>query len=164
VRLAFSGSAPIPAELITWYRKLGLQLFEGYGMTEDFAYSHASTEQANAPGYVGVPFEGVEVRIGENDEVLIKSPGQMVGYYKRPDLNTEVFTSDGFFRTGDKGERRPNGLSRRCSRPPRENTSRRRPSRTGSTNTQWSNYPWSPVPARPLPMQWWCWPKTCAAV
>jgi long-subunit acyl-CoA synthetase (AMP-forming) len=110
VRLAFSGSAPIPAELITWYRKLGLQLFEGYGMTEDFAYSHASTEEANAPGYVGVPFEGVEVQIGENDEVLIKSPGQMVGYYKRPDLNAEVFTSDGFFRTGDKGERLPNGL------------------------------------------------------
>jgi long-subunit acyl-CoA synthetase (AMP-forming) len=110
VRLAFSGSAPIPAELITWYRKLGLQLFEGYGMTEDCAYSHASTEQASEPGYVGVPFEGVEVRIAENGEVLIKSPGQMVGYYKRPDLNAEVFTSDGFFRTGDKGERRPDGL------------------------------------------------------
>ena len=110
VRLAFSGSAPIPAELITWYRKLGLQLYEGYGMTEDFAYSHASTEEAHEAGYVGVPFEGVEVRIGEDDEVLIKSPGQMVGYYKRPDLNAEVFTSDGFFRTGDKGERLPNGL------------------------------------------------------
>ena len=110
VRLAFSGSAPIPAELITWYRKLGLQLFEGYGMTEDFAYSHASTEEANAPGYVGVPFEGVEVRISDDGEVLIKSPGQMVGYYKQPDLTAEVFTSDGFFRTGDKGERLPNGL------------------------------------------------------
>ena len=110
VHLAFSGSAPIPAELITWYRKLGLQLFEGYGMTEDFAYSHASTEQANAPGYVGVPFDGVEVRISDDGEVLIKSPGQMVGYYKQPDLTAEVFTSDGFFRTGDKGERLPNGL------------------------------------------------------
>ncbi len=110
VRLAFSGSAPIPAELIAWYRKLGLQLFEGYGMTEDFAYSHASTEEANAPGYVGVPFEGVEVKISDDGEVLIKSPGQMVGYYKRPDLDAEVFTPDGFFRTGDKGERLPNGL------------------------------------------------------
>lgn len=110
VLLAFSGSAPIPAELIVWYRKLGLQLFEGYGMTEDFAYSHASTEAANEPGYVGVPFEGVEVRIGENDEVLINSPGQLVGYYKRPELNAEIFTSDGFFRTGDQGERRSDGL------------------------------------------------------
>ena len=110
VVLAFSGSAPIPAELITWYRKLGLQLFEGYGMTEDFAYSHASTEEANAPGYVGVPFEGVEVRISDEGEVLIKSLGQMMGYYKQPELDAEVFTSDGFFRTGDKGERLPNGL------------------------------------------------------
>jgi long-subunit acyl-CoA synthetase (AMP-forming) len=110
VRLAFTGSAPIPDELITWYRKLGLQLYEGYGMTEDFAYSHASTEEANAPGYVGVPFEGVEVKISDEGEVLIKSPGQMVGYYKRPDLDAEVFTPDGFFRTGDKGERLPNGL------------------------------------------------------
>lgn len=110
VRLAFSGSAPIPTELIGWYRKLGLQLFEGYGMTEDCAYSHASTEEANEPGYVGVPFEGVEVRLGEDNEVLIKSPGQMVGYYKRPDLNAEVFTADGFFHTGDKGERRADGL------------------------------------------------------
>jgi long-chain acyl-CoA synthetase len=110
VVLAFSGSAPIPPELIVWYRKLGLQLFEGYGMTEDFAYSHASTEEANEPGYVGVPFEGVEVRIGENDEVLIKSPGQMIGYYKQPELTAEAFTPDGFFRTGDRGERRPDGL------------------------------------------------------
>jgi long-chain acyl-CoA synthetase len=110
VVLAFSGSAPIPPELIVWYRKLGLQLFEGYGMTEDFAYSHASTEEANEPGYVGVPFEGVEVRIGENDEVLIKSPGQMIGYYKQPELTAEAFTPDGFFRTGDRGERRADGL------------------------------------------------------
>jgi long-chain acyl-CoA synthetase len=110
VVLAFSGSAPIPPELIAWYRKLGLKLFEGYGMTEDFAYSHASTEEANEPGYVGVPFEGVEVRIGDNDEVLIKSPGQMVGYYKQPELTAESMTPDGFFRTGDRGERRPDGL------------------------------------------------------
>jgi long-subunit acyl-CoA synthetase (AMP-forming) len=57
-----------------------------------------------------VPFPGVEVRISEEHEVLIKSPGQMVGYYKRPDLNAEAFTADGFFRTGDLGERDPNGL------------------------------------------------------
>ncbi|MEO6626296.1 MAG: AMP-binding protein, partial [Burkholderiaceae bacterium] len=50
VELAASGSAPIPAELIAWYRKLGLNLMEGYAMTEDFAFSHRSTEAANAPG------------------------------------------------------------------------------------------------------------------
>ena len=110
VQLAASASAPIPPELIAWYRKLGLNLFEGYGMTEDFAFSHHSTEEFNAPGYVGIPYDGVEVRIGAGSEILIKSPGQMQGYYKRPDLDKECFTEDGFFRTGDMGERRPDGL------------------------------------------------------
>lgn len=110
VRLAGSGSAPIPAELIAWYRRLGLNLIEGYGMTEDFAYSHNSTAALNAPGYVGVPLPGVQVRISPQGEVLIKSPGQLSGYFKRPDLDAESFTDDGFFRTGDLGERRPDGL------------------------------------------------------
>lgn len=108
--LASSGSAPIPPELIAWYRRLGLNLLEGYGMTEDFAYSHASTPQFNAVGCVGVPLPQVEVRLSEEHEILIKSPGQMVGYYKQPELNAEVFTADGYFRTGDRGERNADGL------------------------------------------------------
>ena len=107
---AGSGSAPIPAELINWYRRLGLNLIEGYAMTEDFAYSHNSTPAINAPGCVGVPLPGVQARISEQGEILIKSPGQLVGYYKRPDLDAEVFTEDGFFRTGDQGEQRADGL------------------------------------------------------
>jgi long-subunit acyl-CoA synthetase (AMP-forming) len=108
--VAASGSAPIPAELIEWYRRLGLNMIEGYGMSEDLAYSHNSTPEINAPGCVGQPLPGVEVRISEEGEILIKSPGQLVGYYKRPDLDAEVFTADGFFRTGDRGERRADGL------------------------------------------------------
>ena len=110
VLLAGSGSAPIPAALIAWYRDMGLNLSEGYGMSEDFAYSHQSTHTANEPGCVGVPMPGVQVRMSEEGEILIKSPGQLVGYYKRPDLDKEVFTDDGFFRTGDRGERRADGL------------------------------------------------------
>lgn len=109
VKLAGSGSAPLPPALIHWYRRLGLKLVEGYAMSEDFAYSHTMTETLNEIGYVGVPYDGVEVRISEQGEILIKSPGQMVGYYKRPDLDAEVFTADGFFCTGDQGERRPDG-------------------------------------------------------
>ncbi len=108
--LAGSGSAPIPAELISWYQRLGLNLIEGYAMSEDFAYSHNSTPEINSPGCVGLPLPGVEVRISEEGEILIKSPGQLVGYYKRPDLDAEVFTADGYFRTGDRGERRADGL------------------------------------------------------
>ena len=112
VRLAGSGSAPIPAELISWYRRLGLRLMEGYAMTEDFAFSHLSTDQYSLPGFVGVPYKGVEVKISEDGEVLIRSPGTMVGYYKRPDLDADAFTPDGFFRTGDQGERQASGLLR----------------------------------------------------
>ena len=110
VALAGSGSAPIPAELIAWYRKLGLNLLEGYAMTEDFAYSHRSTEEFNAPGYVGIPYDEVQVRISDEGEILIKSPGHLSGYYKRPDLDAASFTPDGFFHTGDMGERRSDGL------------------------------------------------------
>ncbi len=108
--VAASGSAPIPAELIAWYRRLGLNLIEGYGMSEDLAYSHNSTAETNAPGCVGLPLPGVQVRLSDEGEILIKSPGQLVGYYKRPDLDAEVFTADGFFHTGDRGERRGDGL------------------------------------------------------
>ena len=108
--LAGSGSAPIPAELIDWYRRIGLRLFEGYAMTEDFAYSHSSKDGFNAPGCVGTALPGVQLRFSDEGEILIKSPGQMVGYYKRPELTAEVFTEDGFFRTGDKGQLTDKGL------------------------------------------------------
>jgi long-subunit acyl-CoA synthetase (AMP-forming) len=110
VKLAGSGSAPIPPDLISWYRKIGLPLYEGYGMTEDSSYSHVSDERHNAPGYVGVPMPGVQVKLSPEGEVLIKSPGQCSGYYKQPELTAESFTPDGFFRTGDLGERTADGL------------------------------------------------------
>ena len=101
---ASSGAAPIPPSLLAWYRRLGLPLIEGYGMTEDFAYSHRTTNDFEPSGHVGIACPGVQVRIADDGEVLINSPGQMVGYYKRPDLNAVAFTDDGFFRTGDMGE------------------------------------------------------------
>jgi len=110
VVLAGSGSAPIPAELIAWYRRLGLNLLEGYGMTEDNSYSHVSSARFSEPGYVGAPLPGVQVRLGPEGEILIKSPGQFSGYYKQPELTAASFTEDGFFRTGDLGEQRADGL------------------------------------------------------
>jgi long-chain acyl-CoA synthetase len=107
---AGSGSAPLPPELIRWYRKLGLKLFEGYGMTEDNSYSFSSNEQFSEPGCVGVALPGVQARISPEGEIQIKSPGQFSGYYKQPELTAESFTEDGFFRTGDRGELRADGM------------------------------------------------------
>ncbi len=103
VRRAGSGSAPMPAALLHWYRRLGLDLSEGYAMTEDFAYSHGGAGGEQSLGTVGKPFADVRSRIADDGEVLVKSPGQMAGYYKQPGLNAESFTADGFFRTGDLG-------------------------------------------------------------
>ena len=110
VRQAGSGSAPLPPELIRWYRRLGLKLYEGYGMTEDNSYSHSSNAEHAEPGYVGTALPGVQVRISAEGEIQIKSPGQFSGYYKQPELTAESFTEDGFFRTGDRGELRADGL------------------------------------------------------
>ena len=134
---AITGSAPTPDPLLEWWRRLGLNLLEGYAMTEDFCYSHLSTAERRALGYVGAPRKGVETRIGEHGEVLIKSPGCFLGYYKRPDLDSESRTEDGFFRTGDVGEVQSRGTaedhraaSRKCSRRRRGNTSHPRRSKT----------------------------------
>ena len=109
VRLAASGSAPIPPDLIQWYRDLGLELLEGYGMSEDYAYSHASHPGGGRVGYVGGPMPGVDVKISDEGEILIKSPGNMMCYYKQPELTAECYTEDGYFRTGDRGERDEEG-------------------------------------------------------
>jgi long-chain acyl-CoA synthetase len=103
-RFAGSGSAPIPKEVIEWYRSLGLELLEAYGMTENMAYSHCNRPGEVRAGYVGSPWPGVEHRISEEGEILVKSPGNMMGYYKMPEKTAEEFTEDGFFKTGDMGE------------------------------------------------------------
>ena len=103
VRLAGTGSAAISAELISWYRSLGLQLFEGWAMSENFACGTVNHPGANKVGTIGKPFPGVEIKIAENGEILNKSPGMMTGYYKDPAATAEAF-EDGWLKTGDKGE------------------------------------------------------------
>ena len=101
---AVSGSAPLSGEIISWYRNLGLELMEGYGMSENFAYSHISLPGRSRVGYVGEPLPGVEQRISEKGEIEIRSPASMMGYYKDEEKTRETFTEDGFLLTGDKGE------------------------------------------------------------
>eukprot|EP00573_Skeletonema_grethae_P008189 CAMPEP_0201709226 /NCGR_PEP_ID=MMETSP0578-20130828/57982_1 /ASSEMBLY_ACC=CAM_ASM_000663 /TAXON_ID=267565 /ORGANISM="Skeletonema grethea, Strain CCMP 1804" /LENGTH=555 /DNA_ID=CAMNT_0048198183 /DNA_START=90 /DNA_END=1758 /DNA_ORIENTATION=- len=104
VRYAGSGSAPLPPDLLAWYRSLGLELLEGYGMTENFNYSHMTKPGRGRVGYVGEPSEGVEQRIAEDGEIQVKTPGMMMGYFKNEEATKETITEDGWLRTGDKGE------------------------------------------------------------
>lgn len=109
VRMAGSGSAPISAGLLQWYRRLGLNLLEGYGMSEDFAYSNSAAVGGSVPNYVGKALPGVKMKISAEGEILIDSPGKFVGYYKQPELYAECFDSEGYFCTGDLGELRADG-------------------------------------------------------
>jgi len=104
VRYAGSGSAPLPPDLLSWYNSLGLELLEGYGMTENFNYSHMTKPGRGRVGYVGEPNVGVEQRIADDGEVQVKSPGNMMGYFKNEEATKETMTEDGWLRTGDKGE------------------------------------------------------------
>lgn len=103
-RLAITASAPLTPTIIHWYRNLGLELMDVYGMTENFGYSHASRPGQVRVGYVGNSNPGVVCRIAENGEVQVKSPGQMMGYYNDPVKTAEDMTEDGFLKTGDRGE------------------------------------------------------------
>jgi long-chain acyl-CoA synthetase len=103
-RAAWGGAAPMPVTMLNWYRSLGLELLEAYGMTENFAISHVSRPGLGRPGYVGTVYPGVECKLSEQGEVLVKSPCNMLGYYKEPQMTAEVLSADGWLRTGDRGE------------------------------------------------------------
>jgi long-chain acyl-CoA synthetase len=104
-RFAAGGAAPMPVVLLAWYRKLGLPVNEGYGMTENLALSHLTLPGRNQEGTVGPAYEGVEDRIdAKTGEIQMRSAALMLGYYKEPELSREAFTADGWLRTGDKGQ------------------------------------------------------------
>ena len=103
VRMAASGSAPIPLELVLWFRKLGLPIAEGYGTTESGITHTAPKGQWNG-GTVGTNAPGVETRISQDGEIQVRSPMNMIGYYRDAVATGEVFTEDGFVRSGDLGE------------------------------------------------------------
>jgi long-chain acyl-CoA synthetase len=103
-RFAAGGAAPMPPELLRWYDKLGLDLVEVYGMTENCGVSHATLPGRQRPGTVGQPYDGVQTRLDPaSSEIQVKAPCLMLGYYKEPELTRQAFTEDGWLRTGDKG-------------------------------------------------------------
>jgi long-chain acyl-CoA synthetase len=101
---AAGGAAPMPLALLQWYSKLGLNINEGYGMTENLALSHITVPGKNQQGTVGPVYQGVKQRIDpETGEIQMISPALMLGYYKEPEKSREALTDDGWLKTGDKG-------------------------------------------------------------
>lgn len=102
--LAASGAAPMPTEVLAFFRGLGLDLIEVYGMTENCGVSHSTLPGGASVGSVGLPYEGVERRIDpESGEIQMRCPALMQGYYQSPEQTAESITTDGWLRTGDKG-------------------------------------------------------------
>ncbi len=99
----FTGAAPTPTSLMQWFEKLGINIQEVYGMTENCAYSHYTRKDKIKHGSPGQPMPYVDAKISDKGEILIKSKANMVGYYKQPDLTTECF-ENGYLCTGDCGE------------------------------------------------------------
>jgi long-chain acyl-CoA synthetase len=111
-RVATSGAAPIDPAIIEFFRALGVPLSEGWGMTE---LSNAATLTAPAAartGAVGKPFPGVELRIADDGEVLVRGPLVMGGYYKDPERTAEALDAEGWMHTGDIGQLDADGFLR----------------------------------------------------
>ncbi|HOF50740.1 MAG TPA: AMP-binding protein [Rhodoferax sp.] len=110
-RIAAGGAAPMPHEMLHWYRNLGLSLIEVYGMTENCGVSHSTLPGSNQIGTVGQPYDEVQCRIDpETGEIQMRCPAVMLGYYREPEQTAQTITADGWLHTGDKGSVNNQGL------------------------------------------------------
>lgn len=98
-----AGASPMPVDLIQWFSGVGINIQEGYGLTENWSYSHINTKDNIKLGYVGQPFPGVECIVSENGEILVRHKGLMKEYYKEKEKTANAFTGDGFLKTEDIG-------------------------------------------------------------
>ena len=110
VEAAISGGAPLGSRLGHFYRGAGVNILEGYGLTETTAGATLNLTTAQRVGSVGKPLPGTTVKIGDDGEVLIKGEIVMRGYWQNEGANNEAFTQDGFFRSGDLGAIDENGF------------------------------------------------------
>ena len=103
LRVAYSGAAPISPDVLHFFQSIGVNLIEGYGQTEGTGVTCASRIGKVKCGTVGPPLQGVEVKIAEDGEILVRSPGVFKGYYKDPKATKEAL-KDGWLYSGDVGE------------------------------------------------------------
>ncbi|WP_045414510.1 AMP-binding protein [Vibrio owensii] len=103
-RVLGCGSAPVSPALLEWYRSVGLNITEAWGMTESFAYSTLNYPfRADKIGSVGNAGPGIELKIADDDEIMVRGRGLFSGYYKNDIATQESFDADGWLHTGDIG-------------------------------------------------------------
>ncbi len=103
VRVAYTAGEAIGPDLFSFYRSIGINLKQLYGSTETAVFVCLQPDHEARADTVGVPVQGVEIRLAENGEILVKSPGLLKEYYKNPVATAEVLTADGWYHTGDAG-------------------------------------------------------------
>ncbi|UCG31013.1 MAG: long-chain fatty acid--CoA ligase [candidate division WOR-3 bacterium] len=103
IRLIVSGAAPLNRQIAKTFYVLGYNILEGYGLTETSPVVACNSLDDNCLGTVGRPVSGVEVRIGDNSEILIRGPNVMKGYYNKPEETAKVIDKEGWLHTGDQG-------------------------------------------------------------
>jgi long-chain acyl-CoA synthetase len=103
MRLFTAGGAALPEELGLIFYGAGLRIAEGYGLTETSPVIAVNDPNDTRVGTVGRPIRNVEVRIAPDGEIETRGPNVMLGYYNKPEATREVFTDDGWFKTGDIG-------------------------------------------------------------
>jgi long-chain acyl-CoA synthetase len=104
LRVTVSGGAPLPLDLARFLIGLGLPLVEGYGLTEAAPVVSTNTIADNLPGSVGRPLEGIELKLADCGELLVRTPAAMTGYWKSDGLIAEALDRDGWLHTGDIAE------------------------------------------------------------
>jgi long-chain acyl-CoA synthetase len=102
LRVAVTGGAPIAPQVARFFNSLGIPLVQGYGLTEAGPVVTVSPLDDNITASVGIPLPGLEVRIGDQEELFVRSPGIMLGYWKRPQETAEVIDAKGWLHTGDQ--------------------------------------------------------------
>jgi long-chain acyl-CoA synthetase len=112
IRIFISGGAALPEEIGWIFAGAGLPILQGYGLTETSPVITTSRLEDNRIGTVGRPIKNVEVRIAEDGEIEVRGPNVMRGYYNKPEETAKVFTSDGWFKTGDIGSLDEDGFLR----------------------------------------------------